>query len=436
MKIATILNKSEGIKKYFFNTFWLFAEQAQKLVLAFAVGVFVARYLGPTEYGKFSYAQGFVGLFAVLSQMGLNSIVVRDIVRKRYDNQELLGAAWLLQFLGGILTLSISSLGLLFLNAGVEVKYMVVLIASAEIAKSLNVIKLYFEANVKTKYLAKVSLFQSLLTAVVKILLIVFKANVIWFGFVVLLDASFAAVGLIIVYRIAEGKISHWTIKKYTLVRLLKDSWPMIFYGLALQIQAKIDQVMLGNMVGEEEVGYYSVALKIIEIFVMFPFVLVKSLAPSITEAKEKSKELYERRLLNLYRLFFLIFLVYGGTIYLVSEPMIVIVYGEEFREAGILLSLFAIRLLFNCMGIAKSTFITNESLFHHGMIAAIVGAIVNISANYYLIPLYQSRGAIIATIISFTTFVFLIDVVNPRTRNNLRLMIKGMFTFFLLKKV
>lgn len=436
MKILSLFNKSAGAKKYLFNTIWLFAEQGQRLIFAFVIGIFVVRYLGPTDYGKISYAQGFVGLFAFLSQMGLSNIVVRDLVRKRFGENELLGAAWMLQCVGGILNVLFVGVGLLFINSSAEVKTLAVIISLAEILKSSRVIKFSYMADVKTKNLAKVSLIQGILISGIKIILIALQADVVWFGMAIFFDALVGAVGLVYIYQQDKGKVFDWTIHKEIVKALLKDSWPMIFYGMALQIQAKIDQVMLGNMVGEAEVGNYSVAFKIIEIFVIIPQILVKSLAPSITKAKEAGEELYHKRLLNLYRLLFLVFLVYGGAVYLSAERLIVFLYGEEFRAAGILLSLFAIRLFFNCMGIAKATFITNENLFQHGMKAAISGAVVNVLANLYLIPLYQSRGAIVATIISFTTFVFVIDLSNAKARENLKLMLKGIGTFYLVKKV
>ncbi|MCB0794128.1 MAG: polysaccharide biosynthesis C-terminal domain-containing protein, partial [Flavobacteriales bacterium] len=100
------------------------------------------------------------------------------------------------------------------------------------------------------------------------------------------------------------------------------------------------------------------------------------------------------------------------------------------------LLSLFAIRLFFTNMGMGKSSFITNESLFKYSLLTALVGVAVNISMNYYLIPQYRSIGAIWATIGSFAVSIFLIDLMSARTRMNLKLMIIGVLTFWKLDRV
>ncbi|MEM6262799.1 MAG: polysaccharide biosynthesis C-terminal domain-containing protein, partial [Bacteroidota bacterium] len=183
-------------------------------------------------------------------------------------------------------------------------------------------------------------------------------------------------------------------------------------------------------------VGQYSVALKLIELFGFIPTILVQSFAPAITKAKARAPELYHQRLLSFYRLVFLLFIVVSIPLFFTAEWIVVTLYGEPYRPAGILLSLFAIRLLFTNMGVAKSQFITNESLFKYSLMTAIVGALVNIMVNYFMIPLYGAKGAIIATIVSFTISIFILDVFFLRTRFNLKLMIKGMTSFWKIDRI
>ena len=110
--------------------------------------------------------------------------------------------------------------------------------------------------------------------------------------------------------------------------------------------------------------------------------------------------------------------------------------YGEQFRPAGFLLSLFAIRLFFTNMGVGKTSFITNESLFRYSLLTALVGASINIITNYYLIEPFKAKGAIIATIVSFTVSIFLMDLFFKSTRWNFRLMMLAMVTFWKINKV
>jgi O-antigen/teichoic acid export membrane protein len=187
----------------------------------------------------------------------------------------------------------------------------------------------------------------------------------------------------------------------------------------------------LGAEAANAEVGQYSNALKMIEALGFLPVIVQKSLAPAITRAKALGNGQYEDRLLNQYRLMFLMFLVTAIPLYFLAEPLMVLLFGEAFRPSGVLLSLFAIRLFFTNMGVGKSSFITNESLFKYSLLTGVVGAAVNIGMNYLLIPPFKSVGAIWATIGSFTISIFLMDLLFKSTRPNLKWMCTGIISFW-----
>jgi O-antigen/teichoic acid export membrane protein len=193
---------------------------------------------------------------------------------------------------------------------------------------------------------------------------------------------------------------------------------------------------MLGNMLNNYEVGQYSVALKFIEIFGFVPVILMSTFTPAISKAKISGESLYESRLQNLYRLMFIMFLVVGIPIYYFAEDVITLLYGMEYQPAGYLLSLFALRLFFSNMGVGKSIFIVNESLFKYSLLTVVVGAIANIAFNYFLIPLYASAGSILASMLSFIVSIFLIDFFFERARKNQKLMWRGIFSFWKLNNV
>jgi O-antigen/teichoic acid export membrane protein len=246
----------------------------------------------------------------------------------------------------------------------------------------------------------------------------------------------FNAAGFIYAYQVREGTPWTWNFRKAVALELLGESWPLALYGIALNIQARIDQVMLGKMMNNYEVGQYSVALKFIEIFGFVPMVLMNTFTPAVTKAKVADESLYHSRLVNLYRLMFLTFLLVALPIYLFAKDVIVVLYGGEYQAAGYLLSLFALRLFFSNMGVGKSVFIVNESLFRYSLLTVIVGATANIALNYFLIPLYGPKGAIVASMISFTISIFLVDTFFERTRLNQKLMFQGIFSFWKLKNI
>lgn len=428
-----------GFRKYLQNTSWLFGEQMVRLVVVLGTGIYVARYLGDSLFGQLNYATGFVGMFFALSAMGVDQIIVRDLVKRPQRRNALLGTAAAIKLFGALLLLAVV-MGVTFIK-GMDAltAELVLIIAFAELLRPFSVIEHHFMAQVKAKKVVGVQLAQVLISAAFKLALVAMKASLVWFAWVYVLEVVVLSVGYTWLLARDGASWREWKVSRLMTGYLLGQSWPMLVYGVALYIQAKIDQVMIGDILtktmGPEaafaEVGQYSVALKMIEAMGFLPVIVQKSLAPAITRAKLQDPALYADRLLNQYRLMFALFLATSVPLYFLAEPIVVLLYGEEFRPAGWLLSLFAIRLFFTNMGVAKASFITNESLFRYALLTALVGAGLNIIINFFLIPPYQSVGAIWATIISFVVSIFVIDLFYARTRVNLGWMLKGIGTFW-----
>jgi O-antigen/teichoic acid export membrane protein len=431
--------RSEGFRRYFANTSWLLVERVVRLVVVLGTGILVARYLGPSLFGQLNYATGFVGIFFALTTMGLDEIVVRDLVKHPERRDALLGTAAVIKFLGSLLLVVLVLLSSLFKDMDGLTASLVVVIAAAELLRPFGVVDWYFMAEVRSKQTVVVQMVQVVVSALFKIGLVYFGAPLLWFAWVYVLETLTLSIGYVLAYGRAGHSWRSWKYDRKEAGYLMQQSWPLIIFGMALYVQAKIDQVMIGDMLrtrlGAEaanaEVGQYSNALKMIEALGFLPVIVQKSLAPAITRAKALGNGQYEDRLLNQYRLMFLMFLVTAIPLYFLAEPLMVLLFGEAFRPSGVLLSLFAIRLFFTNMGVGKSSFITNESLFKYSLLTGVVGAAVNIGMNYLLIPPFKSVGAIWATIGSFTISIFLMDLLFKNTRENLKWMCIGIISFW-----
>lgn len=432
-KIRNLLSH-QGFMKYFKNTSWLFGERILRMVVVLFVSVYVVRYLGPKQYGLLSYAMAFVGLFSAFASLGLDEIVVRELVKTPKKRDELLGTAFWLKVTGAIIMGGAILIGVQFTNNDNFTNLLIAIIAAGFIFQAFNVININFQATVKSKYVVQAQVTQMVISSIAKLTLIWISAPLIWFAVISLSDTVVLAIGLVWNYIRKVDKISLWKPRISTAKILLKYSWPLILSGSALMVQSRIDQIMLKIMIGNAEVGYYSIALRLIEVFGFVPMILINSLSPAIINAKNMSQNMYQNRLLNFYRLNFFLFILIAIPIYLFAGKIVVLLFGVAYQPVGILLSLMAIRLLFTNMGVARGAFILIENLFKYSLVTMILGTIVNVSLNYILIPKYKSIGAIIATIASFSVTIFLVDIFYAKTRNNTLTMFKGMLTFYKIK--
>ncbi len=435
IKKLKLLRSHNGFMRYFRNTSWLMGERVLRMCVGLFIGVWIARYLGPEQFGLLSYAQSFVFIFITIASLGLDSIVVRELLKNESKRDVILGTSFTLKLIASILVLPIIAVSVLFTSNDSYTNLLIFILASATIFQSFNVIDFYYQSKVMSKYVAFANTFSLLLSSIMKVIFILNEFPLIAFVSLTVFDACVVSIGLCYFYiRKNTFKRPSWYFDWNVARSLMKDSCPLMLGGLVLLIQSRIDQIMLKEMLGNVEVGYYSVALRLIELFGFIPILLKSSLYPSIQNAKIKSEEQYLDRLLNFYRLNFILFLIVAIPIYFFSEKIVILVFGVEYQPAGILLGLMAFRLFFTNMGTARGVFIITENLIKYSIISMIIGTISNIILNLILIPKYGSVGAVIATIGSFFITIFLIDFIYIKIRKNMFRQVLSILTFYKVK--
>lgn len=433
-KLKNLLNpllSNSGMKKYFQNTSWLFLEKTIRMLVGFLVMAWTAKYLGPEDFGTFNYVQGYVLLFSGIATLGLDTILVRELVKNPKNSNEYLGTVFTLKLLGSIVAFGAIALALNIQAEDSNIKLFVYIIAFSNIFQAFNVIDGFYQSKVLSKYVVAVNTIGFLISSLVKIYLIYINAELILFIYVLIFDKIILAIGYLYIYKNENYSIKNWKFNLETSKILIIDSWPLIFSGTVLMVQARIDQVMIKEFLGVKEVGYYSTALMFIEAFGFLAVILKQSITPALINAKRISKELYEERLLNLYRISFILFIITAASLVIISNYVILIFFGKEYLPAVALLSIYSIRLFFTYMGVARSTYILVENIFKYSLFSMAMGAIINVILNYLLIPIYGTTGAVIATILSFSITVFVIDAFYSKTKRNFVLMMIAIISFY-----
>jgi O-antigen/teichoic acid export membrane protein len=426
----------QRFRKYAENAAWLIFERGLTMGVGVFVGIYTARYLQPESFGLLNYAISYVAIFSAFASLGLDQILIRELVKVPEKRDVLLGTSFMLKLIGSLILIVVMFGTMVFMDNPFFTNLMIVIIAISELFKVFEVVNYFFQSKVQSKYVVQVQTIINLTISFSKIGLVLIGAPLIWFGIIILIGTFLNALGYIFAYQRREGRMLSWTFEKSIASSLLRESWPLALYGIALNIQTRIDQVMLGKMLSNAEVGQYSASLKFIEVFGFAPMIIISTLLPAVTKAKTISTELYHNRLLNLYRVMFLTFLMMAIPLYFIAEPMTILLFGEEYREAGYLLAISSLRIFFYNMGVGKSAFIVNESLFKYSLMTVSLGAIANIIFNYFFISAYGTVGAVISSILSFIVSIFAVDFFYAKTRGNLKLMFQSIISFWKLKDV
>lgn len=396
------------------------------------VGVWVARYLGPEQFGLLNFALAFTGLFGAIATLGLQGIVVRDIVRDPAGARLTLGTAAMLQLVGGLVSFLLILAAIAYLRPDDALSRTIVAILGAMmLLKASEIAVFWFESQVQSKYTVWVQNSVFLVFAAIKVGLILLEVQLSAFVWAMLAEAVVVAAILLLVFNLRGLNITQLQASIGRAQILLKDSWPLLLSGMVLMVQARIDQIMLGQMVGDIEVGYYSAALRIIETATGTAMILHSSFAPSIISAKKASEKLYLERLEAFYKLNVVISLSIAVPIAIFSPWIIGVLFGEDYKPAAVIMSIMTIRLFFAHIGVPRGIYLLNEDLLKFSALTMVVGTVLNITLNYFMIPIYLGVGATIASIVSFFVTIFLIDLFYSKTRLNAVLMVRSIFTSF-----
>jgi O-antigen/teichoic acid export membrane protein len=391
------------------------------MVIGLFVGVWIARYLGSEQFGLFSYVQSFVGLFTVIATLGLDGIVVRELVKDESKRDELLGTAFWLKLMGSFVVLVILSIAVIFTSNDSYTNTLVFIIASATIFQSFNVIDFYFQSKVMGKCIVFANVFSLLISSAIKVIIILMNAPLIVFVWMMLLDSLILALGFVYFYikNNSTFSIKKLTFNKSIAASLLKDSWPLILSGMVIAVYMKIDQVMIMEMMDAEAVGQYAAAVRLSEAWYFIPMVIASSLFPAIINAKAQSEELYYARLQKLYDLMAWMAIAIALPMTFLSDWIVHLLYGDQYTQAGSVLMIHIWAGVFVFLGVASGKWLLTENLQIFSTINTTIGAIVNISLNYLLIPRIGIDGAAWATLISYFVAAYLCLFFSKKTRIN-----------------
>lgn len=385
------------------NTGWQFGDHLVRMTVGLVVGIWLARYLGPEQFGLFSYALALVGLFAALGSLGLDDIMVREIVRRPEARNEILGTSLLLRLFGGAVSL-LAALGtVMVLRPDDDLSHWLVgIIAAGALFQAFHVIEFWFHSQVQAKYavLARNSAF--LFCSLPKIGLIVAGAQLIYFAWVALLEVMLGAAGLIIAYTLKSGSLRQWQARLKKAKKLLYDSWPLMLAGLVVMVYLRIDQVMLGEMAGHQEVGIYSVAVRMAEVWLFIPTALYWSVFPAIVEARATSEELFYERLQKFYNLTALTMYAVAVPVALLAHWLVPLLFGADYASGGLLLAVLIWANVFAGLEMARSSFLTVMNWTRIYLVTVTLGCLLNVGLNYWLIPIYGGMGAVIASLAAY----------------------------------
>ena len=427
-KIIQSAKNHQGLRLYLANTSWMFGEQILRMGAGLLVGIWVARYLGPHQYGALNYAVVFAALFGSFAKLGLDSIVVRDLVQEPALRKTYMGTAFWLKLFGAFFMLSLMGLATLFTNNSATTNLYIFIIASGIIFQSFEVVDFFFQSQVISKFVSICKITQLLISSLMKIYLILIRADLLWFVLVSLVEQITLAISLYIAYHCQKIGSFFWHFNFALAKKMLWRSWPLILSSLVTLLYMRIDQIMIHVMLGERATGIYSAAVRLSEVWYFIPMIVTNSLFPAIVNAKKTSQERYILRLQQLFTVLVWISIFSTVITLFLSKWLVVSIFGVAYQEASQVLMINMWASVFVSLGVASSSWLVCENLQHNLFYRSASGLIVNLLLNFALIPRYGIVGAAYATLLAQSIAGLFFDLATSKTRMVFKMKLKTFF--------
>jgi len=350
--------------------------------------------------------------------LGLQSIVVRDIVRNPACKEETLGTAAVLQFVGGLLAYLLVLCTIFWLRPDDSLaKLLVAILGSTMLFKVSDIAIYWFESQVMSKYMVWAQNGCFLIFAAIKVGLILSNATLLAFVWTTAAEALLVAVVILIMLGLRGPKLQQLSFSFQRAKKLLVDSWPLLLSGIAIMVYMRIDQIMLGQMLGAEAVGIYSAAVRISEVWYFVPVILALSLFPNILNTKNICQDLYNKKIKQLFSIMIYSAVGLALPVAFMSESIILNIYGVHYKEAGLVLLIHIWGGVFVALGVVNGMWFLAENLQKIAMLNTLIGAFMNVLLNYFFIPIYGVAGVAIATLVSYGVAAYLALFLYKKTR-------------------
>lgn len=391
------LSDMSTVKKIAKNSGSLLLGTIATKIISFFIVIYTARYLGDVGYGKYSFAIAFVSFFYIIPYLGIQEILTREIARNPKIAEKAIGNATLIQSILGILALALAFLIGSLMSYPLETVKAIYLAALGLLFSGLSPFRVIYQVNFTMKYtvlfgvLSRIFLLASVL--------IITSAD---YGLSWLIVAGVLADAL---HSILMAFFSNRFVKPEfkidpALCRfLLKEAIPIALTSVFITIYFRIDVVMLSIMKGDAAAGIYSAGTRLTESLLFLSSTFMVSMFPIMSMYSRESPETLAFAYQKSIKYLFIFALPMAVGVTLLSDKIILIVYGEQFMGTSTVLKIliWATAILFITNVTNFLLMSTNKQKFI--TFSTALCALLNIVLNLILIPIYSYQGAAFATV-------------------------------------
>ena len=412
-----------NITSFKINLSWLIFDKFFRASINIFLSIVLARSLGPENFGILNYLLAFLFLFTSLSSLGMNPILVNQIIKNKDRNNHItIMNAYYFRFIFSLFNYLIFIFLINILNKNQIYLNYSLIIGIGIIFKSCEVFFSYFEAKSLSKYIVISQLVGLISSAIIVFYVINKNLDYIYIYYALILDIILVFILINTFYYL---KISTFFIRINLLVlkNIILKSFPVLISSLSIILYMRIDQIMINAIVDEYNLGVYSVSVRYIEIFHFIPKIIMISLLPILLLSKK-----YNLDLLKLNSVIFKLSLILMIFVFLSSDFLIPFIFSDIYIDSVATTKILSFSIIFVFFGVTNEHWYVSNNLQKYYAIYVFLGALTNALLNYILISKFGIEGAAYATIITYFLIIFIFDYLNKKTRNLLKIKFKSLY--------
>ncbi len=432
---------SAAFRRYSEQTLWLLLEKVVRLVLGLGVSMWLMRYLGVEAFGKLSYAQSFATLFLPLATFGLTDIITKELILRRFSEGQVLGTAFALRLLGSCLFIA-ASIGIGYFYEPQQEKFaLIFIIVFGYFFTFFDVTLYYFQSEVKSAVVMQLQIFVFVLISILKISFIFLEKSLFFFAIATALETAFNSLVYFLYYHLKKKKdldldnkpldleiktAITWQYEKKLSQHFVKLALPLLLSNALMLIYMRTDQIMIEYFLTDTDNGNYAAAVRISELWYFVPMSIAAAVFPAILHAKKEAPQRYQKRLQQLFDLMVWLGISVAFALSLTATWLIKLFAGEAYLGAVGSLQIYAWAGVFVSLGTASGKWLYAESLEKIVFFRTLLGALLNVGANFFLIPLWGIEGAAWGSLFSFALAHVLSNAFHPLLRPLFMLQIRA----------
>lgn len=413
------------------TSLFVLGERAFKMLSQLFIIFLMARLLPQEEMGEVIYAYLICSSLFFLNSYGIEQLQVDKMVKNSHESESFICNYFCVRLITSSLCVVACVLFAFLFTNGRQLE-LILLVSIVHYFYIMNFFDFYFQGSLR-QYLASFCLLAGgILSFAAKFVALYFDCDIYLFTLFYISDWFFC--GFFFLFFVKKDN-KFFKAKLFNLVNfsqmgsiIRNNSGMMIAAGLSM-IYMKIDQILVNNYVGSAGLSVYSVPIRLSEAGFFLCTAIVSATYPKLLHMKiSLGEKCHTVEMANfIFKMFWGIFSL-CVIVSFMSNYLIVNIFGSEFKDSAIILSITVFSVPFVFLGAVATRLLIEDGLKGPILWRSVVGLSVNVVVCVTLVPFIGLVGASFSFLITHVVASFLIVGIFPDTRHIFRYLFNSVF--------